>query len=153
MPPAAGASQLSELILTHICARASRTQQGACTVSSRLLQIAAHEVRRAVANPGAQPLLVATLHLEDSGVAELQLQAGGESFSGSTQIVRVAGLPTATVAGRPIDLNGWYPVNPSGCGKLQHPGSHFRIKLPKRAAEAAAVAIQQRVQQRLVTVT
>ncbi|KAI7838087.1 hypothetical protein COHA_008096 [Chlorella ohadii] len=113
---------------------------------------ALHEVRRVVPNPGAPTLQVAQLHLEVSGVAELCLAAGGEGFSGSTQIVLLSGLPADTVASRQVQLSGRYPVNPSGCGKLTQSGSHFRIKLPKQAAAAAAVAIQAAVQQGRVTV-
>lgn len=96
---------------------------------------------------------MAELHLEDSGVAELRLDAGGEAFSGSTKIVLVTGLPDATVAGAQLQLSGRYPVNPSGCRKkLARAGSHFRIKLPKKAAAAAAAAIHDAVQRGLVSV-
>lgn len=116
------------------------------------LQFSAHEVRRVVPNPDAATLRVSQLHLEDSGVAELQLAAGGEGFSGSTQIVLVAGLPAAAVGRQQVDLSGRYAVNPSGCGRLTRAGTHFRIKLPKRPAAAAAAAIQGAVLRGLVTV-
>lgn len=84
-------------------------------------------------------------------MAELKLEAGGEGFSGSTQIVLVAGLPAVTVGRRQVQLSGCYAVNPTNCGALEHEGSHFRIKLPKRAAAAAAAAIQDAVLRGLVT--
>lgn len=115
-------------------------------------QFSAHEVRRVTPNPDAATLRVSQLHLEDSGVAELQLAAGGEGFSGSSQNVLVTGLPAAAVGRQQVELSGRYAVNPSGCGKLARQGSHFRIKLPKRAAAAAAAAIQDAVLRELVTV-
>lgn len=48
------------------------------------------------------PSWTAARLLEDSGAAELRLDAGGEAFSGSTKVVLATGLPAATVAGKQV---------------------------------------------------
>lgn len=115
-------------------------------------QFAVHEVQRVVLDPSAVELKVKKLHLHESGHTELCLEAGGDSFTGSTQLVLVSGLPTVEVARKNVDLNGRYRVNPAGCGEREQPDSHFKIKLPKKAAAAAAAAIEEAVRQGRVTV-